>query len=47
MVSRSVPPTKAVKALTGRAEHFGPLDAPATFTSDCSLIRAVTKPVVA
>jgi hypothetical protein len=40
-----VPSTEAVEALHGGAEPFGPLEAPATFTSDCSLIRALTEPV--
>ena len=41
-MSRPVPSTEAVEALHGFAEPLGPLDAPATFTSDCSLIRALT-----
>ena len=41
-MSRPVPSTQAVEALHGSAEPFGPLDAQATFTSDCSLIRART-----
>ena len=41
-MSRPVPSTEAVEALHGFAEPLAPLDAPATFTSDCSLIRALT-----
>lgn len=40
-MSRPVPSTEAVEALHGCVEPFGPLDAPATFTSGCSLIRAL------